>query len=115
MVMTRDIRIKVTALQYEIIKSKAQVAGFRSLSHYIRETVLNTDFSAEKLIRQIHELVVKDKECKDAACRGYDEIFKEMEKWIGKTYGRKCPNHRPGCLAWSEWEQFKLKWVKKNL
>ena len=53
MVYTRDIRIKVTSLQYEIIKNKAQVSGYKTVSDFIRETILNVDFSMEKLIKEI--------------------------------------------------------------
>ena len=59
MALTRDIRIKVTALQYEIIKNKAQVSGFKSVSAFIRDVILKVDFSMEKMIKEIHEIVVK--------------------------------------------------------
>ena len=58
---TRDIRIKVTALQFQIIKTKEQAEGYASVSAFIRDTVLNTDYSIEKLIKQIHEIIVKEK------------------------------------------------------
>ncbi len=61
MVYTRDIRIKVTSLQYEIIKNKAQVSGYKTVSDFIRETILNVDFSMEKLIKEIHEMIMKNK------------------------------------------------------
>ena len=61
MAFTRDIRIKITSLQYEIIKNKAQVAGYKSVSAFIRDTVMNVDFSMEKLIKQIHEIIVEKK------------------------------------------------------
>ena len=64
MVYTRDIRIKVTSLQYEIIKNKAQVAGYKTVSDFIRETILNLDFSMEKLIKQIYEVIVEKKSLK---------------------------------------------------
>lgn len=61
MVYTRDIRIKVTSLQYEIIKNKAQVSGYKTVSDFIRETILNVDFSMEKLIKEIHEIIIEKK------------------------------------------------------
>ena len=61
MVYTRDIRIKVTALQYQIIKNKAQVAGYKTVSQFIRDSVMNIDFSMEKLIKEIHEIIVEKK------------------------------------------------------
>ncbi|MDP3699239.1 MAG: hypothetical protein Q8R47_06680 [Nanoarchaeota archaeon] len=64
MVCTRDIRIKVTELQYKIIKGKAELGGYKTISAFIRDCVLNVDFSMEKLIKQIHELVVEKKNLK---------------------------------------------------
>ena len=64
MVYTRDIRIKVTSLQYEIIKNKAQVAGYKTVSDFIRETILSVDFSMEKLIKEIYEIIVEKKNSK---------------------------------------------------
>ena len=59
MAFTRDIRLKVTSLQYEIIKNKAQVSGYKTISAFIRDTTLNVDFSMEKLIKEIHGIIVK--------------------------------------------------------
>ncbi len=59
--LTRDLRIKVTPLQYEIIKNKAQVFGYKSMSAFIRDIVLNENYSTEELIKEIHEMVVKEK------------------------------------------------------
>lgn len=59
MAFTRDLRIKITPLQYEIIKNKAQVSGFKSVSAFIRDAVLKENYSTEELIKQIHEIVVK--------------------------------------------------------
>ncbi|MEM4263320.1 MAG: hypothetical protein QW666_00290 [Candidatus Woesearchaeota archaeon] len=61
MAFTRDLRIKITPLQYEIIKNKAQVSGYKSVSAFIRDSVLKEDYSTEELIKQIHEIVVKEK------------------------------------------------------
>jgi len=57
---TRDIRIRVTKLQYVIIKNKAQVAGYKTVSAFLRDTVLNIDYSVETLVKEIHEIVVKE-------------------------------------------------------
>ena len=59
--LTRDLRIKVTPLQYEIIKNKAQVFGYKSMSEFIRDIILKENYSAEDLIKQIHEIIVKKK------------------------------------------------------
>jgi uncharacterized protein (DUF1778 family) len=53
--MTRDIRIKVTPLQYEIIKNKAQVNGFKTVSSFIRDAIFN---ESGDLLKEIHEILV---------------------------------------------------------
>ena len=58
---TRNIRFRVTSLQYQIIKNKAQVAGYKTVSEFVRDTVMNIDFSMEKLIKEIHEIIVEEK------------------------------------------------------
>lgn len=59
MALTRDIRIKVTGLQLEIIKNKAQVAGYKSVSAYIRDTIIKNETTFESLIKEIHDIIVK--------------------------------------------------------
>lgn len=61
MVLTRAIRIKVTPLQHEIIKNKAQVSGYKSVSAFIRDIITEKNDSTEELIKQIHEMIVKEK------------------------------------------------------
>lgn len=60
MAVTRDIRIRLTPLQFEIIKSRAQIEGHRSIAGFIRAALVRPDFSVEKLIREIHTMVVKE-------------------------------------------------------
>ena len=57
MVFTRDIRIRVTSLQYEIIKNKAQVSGYKSVAAFIRDTILMRDHSMEKLVAEMYEIL----------------------------------------------------------
>ena len=65
MTHTRDIRIRVTPLQYEIIKNKAQIAGEKTVTSYIRKVLTKTeDYSVEKLIQEIHAMVVQEKRLK---------------------------------------------------
>ena len=61
---TRNIRFRVTSLQYQIIKNKAQVAGYKTVSEFVRDTVMNIDFSMEKLIKEIHEIIIEEKKLK---------------------------------------------------
>ena len=64
MACTRDIRIKVTELQYKIIKSKAELGGYKTISAFIRDCVLNVDYSVEKLVKEIHQMIIEDKKNK---------------------------------------------------
>jgi uncharacterized protein (DUF1778 family) len=59
MAFNTSIRFRVTALQYEILKNKAQVAGYKTVSAFVRDTALNVDFSMEQLVKEIHEIIVK--------------------------------------------------------
>ena len=64
MVFTRDIRIKVTQLQFEIIKNKAQLAGKKTMAAYIRKVITNEDFSIENLVKEIHTMIVQEQRLK---------------------------------------------------
>lgn len=60
MALTRDLRIKVTPLQLEILKSKAQLAGKKSISAYIRDSLTKEQTSIEELVKEIHTMVVQE-------------------------------------------------------
>ncbi len=60
--MTRDIRIKVTPLQYEIIKNKAQVNGFKTVSSFITDAIFN---ESGDLLKEIHDILVKKSKVKE--------------------------------------------------
>ncbi len=63
--INQDIRIRVTPLQYEIIKNKAQIAGEKTVAGYIRKALLKKeDYSVEKLIQEIHAMIVQEKRLK---------------------------------------------------
>lgn len=60
MALTRDIRIKVTSVQFELIKNKAQINGYKTVSSFIRESLLKEE-ETEILLRKIYELINKKK------------------------------------------------------
>ena len=62
MALTRDIRIKVSPLQFEIIKNKAELNGFKTLSAFIRESALKEFDTTDLLLDKIYqELCKRDK------------------------------------------------------
>ncbi len=61
---TREIKFRVTALQHEIIKNKAQVEGYNSFSSFVRYKIgirkagkFEEVDEIEKMIREIHKMV----------------------------------------------------------
>ncbi len=57
MALTRDLRIRVSKLQREIIRNNAEIEG-KNISGYCRERILSPNLRVEKLVREIHETVV---------------------------------------------------------
>lgn len=58
MVMNRDLRIRLTKRQHEIIKSNAENAG-KGISEFCREKILSPTFQMESSINRIKESVQK--------------------------------------------------------
>lgn len=57
--VTRDLRIRLTTLQYEIVRNKAQIEGYKTITAFIRDSILKENCETEELIKQIHEMIVK--------------------------------------------------------
>jgi len=57
MALTRDIRIKVTQSQFESIKCRAQSSGFKTISSFIRESLLTEDNDLEELLKKIYDRI----------------------------------------------------------
>lgn len=47
--------IRVSNEQYELISLKKNVAGYATLSQFIRDVLLKDDISTYKMIREIHQ------------------------------------------------------------
>jgi uncharacterized protein (DUF1778 family) len=69
MALNRDLRIRVSRIQHEIIKNNAEIEG-KTLSDYAREKILASNHRTEKMIREIFEKVVKKND------RGTQNAFK---------------------------------------
>ena len=61
MAQTRDIRIKVTSNQFEIIKNNANNDGHKTISSYIRQRILNKNDEIEEMLKKIYEELNKKK------------------------------------------------------
>jgi hypothetical protein len=94
--INRDIRIRVTPLQYEIIKNKAALSGEKTVSSYIRRALTKTDdFSVEKLIQEIHAMIVQEKRLKTDG--GAKNGYNPRNPSIAETQtARKAPEREPG-------------------
>ena len=55
---SHDIRIRVTPLQLQILKTRAQIEGFRTIAAYIRAKTLEDYDELDKMIKEIYEKVV---------------------------------------------------------
>ncbi|MBI2671064.1 hypothetical protein HYX18_03765 [Candidatus Woesearchaeota archaeon] len=57
MAKNHDIRIKVTSLQFETIRSSAQTNGYKTISSYIRQTILNNEDETDKTLKKIYKML----------------------------------------------------------
>ncbi|MFH1917369.1 MAG: hypothetical protein ABIJ21_08980 [Nanoarchaeota archaeon] len=58
----RVIMIRVTNTQYERIVNNALAKGYKTISDYVRNSVLGFDFLTETKIHKIFEIIVEKKE-----------------------------------------------------
>ena len=55
MLETKELRVRVTHKQYSIIKTKAQLYGFKTVSAFIRQTICRVPQETEKRLLEIHQ------------------------------------------------------------
>jgi uncharacterized protein (DUF1778 family) len=58
MVLNRELRIRISKAQHELIKQQAELEG-RNISSLCREKILLPNHALEKMVRDIHEIVMK--------------------------------------------------------
>ena len=56
---TKHIQIRVTPEQHERIRNKAQAKGFKSVSSFIRDLLLEKDMLFEQKFNEIHKIITK--------------------------------------------------------
>lgn len=59
MAMNHDIRIKVSLMQYETIKNRAEINGYKTISSFIRQRILKDKDETDKILNKIYNLLEK--------------------------------------------------------
>ena len=57
MLEARDVRIRVSRREYAIIRTKAQLAGYTTLSSYIRDRVIKVSPKTEQYLKEIYTVI----------------------------------------------------------
>lgn len=55
--MNKELRVRMTKMQYERVKNNANSKGFKTISRYVRDAVLNNDLAFEKKFNEIFRIV----------------------------------------------------------
>lgn len=62
MLKTRDIRVRVTKQQYEMIHLRKEKEGYLVLSQFIRDLLLKDNLATVNMIKEIHQRIVGGKD-----------------------------------------------------
>jgi hypothetical protein len=54
------IQIRLTKDQKERVLLNAENAGYKTVSNYVRSLILQYDLSSQKMLREIHEKIMKE-------------------------------------------------------
>ena len=63
MCKTRKIMIRVSAKQYNLIVNRMENFGYRNMSQYARDCMIRDDLSTYKLLKEIYDKIIGDREC----------------------------------------------------
>ena len=55
MLETKELRVRVTPVQYSIIKTKAEVLGFKTISEFVRQTICRVPQKTEQRLLEIYK------------------------------------------------------------
>jgi len=55
MLDTKELRVRVTEEQYSFIKTRSQIKGFNTLSAFVRDRILKTNFQTKKKLIEIYD------------------------------------------------------------
>ena len=59
MLETKELRVRVNDVQYNYVKTKAQLSGYNTISAYIRDRLIKTSFITEKYVIEIYEALLR--------------------------------------------------------
>lgn len=58
---THDLRVRLTNIQYEILRNKAHLSGFGTVAEFARYSLIQNPFLVERMIKEMYELITKKK------------------------------------------------------
>ena len=59
MLETKEIHFRLTRIQLAIIKTQAEVRGYRGVSAFVRDEVIKNPLKMKQLLLEIHETLSK--------------------------------------------------------
>jgi len=73
-----DLHVKLTLPQKKKIAENAQVAGFNSVSDFVRHITLEEGYTMEQRIREIHEAILgQNNQAKRESACGPSNLYKQ--------------------------------------
>ena len=58
---TVNLQVRLTKTEHERLLNLKAMNGFRSLSEYVRYSLLGNSFTVEKMVREIHDRICREK------------------------------------------------------
>jgi len=55
--MNKELRVRMTKMQYERVRNNANSKGYKTISRYVRDAVLNKDMAFEKKFNEMFKIV----------------------------------------------------------
>jgi uncharacterized protein (DUF1778 family) len=59
MLETKELRVRITEEQHALIKTKAQLQGYNTLSAYVRDKLLRIPHKTEQRLLEIYNALVR--------------------------------------------------------
>lgn len=59
--LTHDLRVRMSRIQFEMLKNKAQLSGFSTVADYVRYVLIENPYVTERMIKEMYEIIVKKK------------------------------------------------------
>ena len=59
MLETKELRVRVTEEQHALIKTKAQLQGYNTISAYVRDKLLKIPYKTEQRLLEIYNALMR--------------------------------------------------------